>query len=505
MEKTSVTNDINLRTKIKTAAYEWILTSTSHGLPSIFRVDKIYLKVFWFICFLTSTGVCSFLVAGYLKTYFQYKFVVSTKLYNQLPTDFPAISICNLNPYYKNRSISFINKVLQKRKVTVLLTLNTLSSNDTPNKLSNLALNIIKGEATVQLTAAERASLGFYLDNMLITCSFAGVNCDTTDFFFFQTFDYGNCYTFNSGKFANGSSAPIKSISNAGPSTGLQLELFSGDPDEELFIQRRGFYVVVHNQSVTPLMENEGIHVGSGMQTNIGISRKFYLKLPYPYSSCIEDATSSSSSDSELYKAILDGLKQKSYRQKFCYKLCYQKIIVETCYCYDPRYPNPWLTFNNTNITFCAEPGMRKCLETQKLAFQMEKISSNCALDCPPECVKLTYDTSVSTAVYPVDFYLKWLKLQTVLTSKISNKTALEDQIKKSITKISFFYNDINYIQFTESASLTWDTLLGNIGGQLGLFIGISILSVVEMFEILFEIIRTIIDHKKQRVVVLFD
>ncbi len=38
-----VNNDITLRTKIKTLAYEWILTSTSHGLPSVFRVENIYL------------------------------------------------------------------------------------------------------------------------------------------------------------------------------------------------------------------------------------------------------------------------------------------------------------------------------------------------------------------------------------------------------------------------------------------------------------------------------
>jgi hypothetical protein len=191
---------------------------------------------------------------------------------------------------------------------------------------------------------------------------------------------------------------------------------------------------------------------------------------------------------------FLDTLGQKYYRQKFCYKLYYQKIIVESCYCYDPRYPNPWSTFNNTIIYACNTFIQSLCMDRQKTEFELVTISSKCALDCPSECTMLTY-----SIVYPTDFYLKWLKLDATLTSRIADKAALSDQLRKSITKINIFYNDIYYIELSESESLTWDTLLGNIGGQLGLFIGISILSVVEMFEILFEIKRTIFEHRKQR------
>lgn len=34
-----------------------------------------------------------------------------------------------------------------------------------------------------------------------------------------------------------------------------------------------------------------------------------------------------------------------------------------------------------------------------------------------------------------------------------------------------------------------WDTLLSNIGGSLGLFVGVSLISILEMFEMIIDII----------------
>jgi hypothetical protein len=480
--------------KIKDLSIEWILSSTSHGLPNIFRTNQLYLKIVWLIFFLISSIACMFLIIKYMITFYDFEVTVSTKFEHETPIDFPAVTICNLNPFYKNRSFSFINTTLRTSKLDHLLFSTTLPTGETPLSLSKTIMATLKSEAATSpsLTSQSRTELGFYIEDMLISCYYAGTVCNSSDFNFFQSYDYGNCYTFNT----NANNGGINKISSAGSGHGLELELFAGDQTEELFIYKRGFYVVVHNQSTSPIMDNEGVHVSTGAETNIGIVRTFYQKLGSPFSSCISDPTSNTSSTSELYQAILNELGEKSYRQKYCFKLCYQKEVLKTCLCYDPKYPNiP--TFGKSTISSCRTTIEVSCMTNTSTLFEANDLNTQCSNFCPAECLTVDYALSITTATYPTDNYLNWLQLQTLLTNKYTSQSPLTTQITNSLAKVNVFYNDIAYISFTESEKISTEDLLGNIGGQLGLFIGISFLSVIEVVELGLEIIRTVYLHKK--------
>jgi len=73
---------------------------------------------------------------------------------------------------------------------------------------------------------------------------------------------------------------PNKQSNEAGPVGALKLELFLGDDDyQNQFILNSGAHIVVHNQSLTPIIVSEGIDIATGFQTNIGIKRSFLSKL----------------------------------------------------------------------------------------------------------------------------------------------------------------------------------------------------------------------------------
>ena len=56
------------------------------------------------------------------------------------------------------------------------------------------------------LSESEKSGIGYPLSEMVLYCSFNGINCDMgSDFWRFYDSTYGNCYTFNSGKVSNGS------------------------------------------------------------------------------------------------------------------------------------------------------------------------------------------------------------------------------------------------------------------------------------------------------------
>ena len=74
------------------------------------------------------------------------------------------------------------------------------------------------------------------------------------------------------------------------------------------------------------------------------------------------------------------------------------------------------------------------------------------------------------------------------MSSDFGNKTVSVEQAEKSFVKARIFYESQSYTLSTESPKLDWVSLLANIGGTLGLFLGVSALSACELIEVLIEI-----------------
>ena len=50
------------------------------------------------------------------------------------------------------------------------------------------------------------------------------------------------------------------------------------------------------------------------------------------------------------------------------------------------------------------------------------------------------------------------------------------------------WYSDLSYIEISQTPKMTGFSLMNEIGGALGLFVGITFLSLLELFEFFFEI-----------------
>lgn len=58
-----------------------------------------------------------------------------------------------------------------------------------------------------------------------------------------------------------------------------------------------------------------------------------------------------------------------------------------------------------------------------------------------------------------------------------------------SVLAVKVFYSTGSYTKITEKPALELKDLIPNVGGTLGLFLGIGVLSFVEIIEILIEIL----------------
>jgi hypothetical protein len=67
------------------------------------------------------------------------------------------------------------------------------------------------------------------------------------------------------------------------------------------------------------------------------------------------------------------------------------------------------------------------------------------------------------------------------------------EEIKKHFIGMYVYYNDFKYTLISEEPETELFNFISNIGGILGLFLGISFLSFIEIFEIFFEIMFILI------------
>ncbi len=74
------------------------------------------------------------------------------------------------------------------------------------------------------------------------------------------------------------------------------------------------------------------------------------------------------------------------------------------------------------------------------------------------------------------------------------NPNNTSPSITKNCIYFNVFYEDLSTTYTTESPSLTAISLFGNIGGNLGLFIGMSILTFIELVELFINIILVLFE-----------
>jgi hypothetical protein len=461
-EKNMKKEEINLselRKELKYKFLEWCSYSTAHGIPNMSRTNSKVIFFIWLIAFLASTAYCCNTIIAVIVQYIKYGVLINMQVVDKAPIEFPAVTVCNLNPLNRNFSQYYIDRVLAKHNMTSVNNYRTMSiSPDTVKYLikSNIA-------ADSNLTITEKRKFGFEIDYMLLTCYFNDKPCYPSDFVWHYDFAYGSCYTFNSGFDQQGNPVEIKKMNEAGSDRSFKLELFLGDEwSQGIYMVQSGARVVVHNQSVTPLIDVEGQDLSTNYQTDIGITRTFLSKLEYPYSNCVKDTQSVSGFSSAYYKAMFSVLNITTYRQKNCVKLCLQDYIRKMCKCIDAGLPN---IYGNT-VLICSSMRQLDCIQNARISYSSDKEANSCE-ECPLECDSVEYVLSLSRSRYPTIYYTNYLRYQTNLVSRFpSNVIVSDNHIQKNIVLMNVFYDDLATLYVKEIPEIKADELFGTIGGN---------------------------------------
>ena len=119
------------------------------------------------------------------------------------------------------------------------------------------------------------------------------------------------------------------------------------------------------------------------------------------------------------------------------------------------------------------------CSTNIEKQFRANTIDSECRALCPLECSSVKYDLTVSTLSYPSVNTYNFYK------DKLGNESY--EEVKSKSIELNVYYSELGYTLITQTTKTSVIDLLSSIGGTLGLYIGISLLSFVEIVEALIE------------------
>ena len=254
--------------------------------------------------------------------------------------------------------------------------------------------------------------------------------------------------------------------------------------------------MLVHNQSTQPFTLSTGINVQTGLETYVGVSRLFSTKLSSPYSNCISDLNSNNIISQKLF-GYMKSLNVSYYDETFCLKICDQDKLIDKCGCCDITTPSI------RGAVYCANNTQIDCLNKFYInATNSSDLIAQCQLACPPQCFNIDYNLVSSTAHFPTYKYVKILQSDNS-TAKFFPQNVSDSDILDfaygGLLKLIVNYDENYYTTIVENPSSTVNDLFGNLGGQFGLFIGLSILSFMEIIDLFIAIFIILFDHRKNR------
>jgi hypothetical protein len=234
----------------------------------------------------------------------------------------------------------------------------------------------------------------------------------------------------------------------------------------------------------------DGMRVEAGSQTLLGIGREFKSSLPQPYSQC----QTSMNNPSELYDKISKS--SYTYTQEFCVRQCLQRLAIKTCNCSISALASVF------TATSCTTTKQNQCvfLDAYSNIFSKNNyVVETCLPECPLECDSTRFTYTYSANALLGDGYSDYINSNGFLSSDFDSRPVTVTQAAQSVTGVRVFYESLAYTTYDESPQWTLVSLLASLGGNWGLYLGVSLFSLCEIGTTFFELYFLLMKKKKQQ------
>jgi len=479
--------DENQEKDIQAKWKDFYSTTTLHGFHYIFDQTGIR-KLGWLIAVLASGFLAFYLLQGIFTDYAKLKTVaISREVYAKGSMNFPTFSICPFNAVtlkdFSNESK--YNKFWQFFE--------QYNSNFTDKEAMTELMTELLDETntTSVLEFIERFEINLhqmmYNDVVKATkfrpCRFGKKTCNETEFrkiFPFPYDDFGMCHQFNMFQ----PDEEVRKI-EVGDGMGMTLNIFT----DEMAIENRpyhGLAVFIHPYgSPLSVASASYVPISPGTINMVFVEAEEKHLLPPPY-------------DSRCGKRPFDYIDSRfPYTQAMCQLDCHAKYLFEESECLGLEY----LYYVDKKL-LCVNASQ---FVNNKAAINQlveKEIPKKCLHTCPVECDTLKYTISTSQTKIGTK---KTFDNIMMLPNWTRNYEETKDYVSSNIISLKVAFLD----QFTTEQDLvptvTWVSMIGSVGGTLGLCLGCSLLTVGEFLYFGFRVvlskfrIRKSKQHMKER------
>ena len=473
---------------VKCIIRETLYNSLAQAIIKIIQTPHIFLKLVLITCVLSSSGLAAYMVIQSILSYLAYDVTTTSRTIHEMSPLFPKITVCNLSPFTTGFALNFLKQINAQSGSQV----NLFDANQTRTlnyatlrRIMTNILNIAVGQMNSrQFNDSDRKLLAHNFDDILISCIFNGQSCNSSDFLWSYDSYYGNCYVFNSGFDSGGNEMALKTATSAGWFYGLQLELYANYNQSLSLVNSlargAGILLRIENSSYLTEQANNGVPISTGARTSVIVDREFKYTLPNPYSSCEVDSTSPKVIDSDLYNLIAQS--QYEYSQQMCFGQCLQRETAKRCNC-----SFAYVLSMFTQVNTCVTQEQINCSTSFFLNGFSKILQSTCVPLCPLECNATLYKTRLRMSQLKGDLFATYINQNANLSADFLRQVDA-DMASKSVVAVNVFYDSLSYGLSVENAKMDVVSLLASIGGNLGLFLGLSSFSIYEIVQVVIEI-----------------
>ena len=334
---------------------------------------------------------------------------------------FPAVTLCSISLLNTSRLTSAGENVTND--LIRLFDHATPSGSQTCKAIARqIATDVQRDPSWGQLTTDARNPAS----SIITSCTFGGKPCSpTADFEPISTVG-GVCYTFNA-------SLPV---SGTGVRRGLRLQLKRDDQTFSLN-NDQGYRVIIHNPNEPPRPSAEGIAIAQDSTVYIGMTEvRTVDDTQYSTLRCRDD--------SEGYSGNLTFPHSPPfpYSRSICETDCFFNHVAEQCGCVEHLFYSTPGKFNTTRD--CKLEDL--CCEVQ----EFDAVNEMC--NCVPQCSFVDRALTVSSSTHD-----------------------------SSASAVNIYFESLVVETRTTTDSYTPFSLISDIGGNSGLFLGFTLLTMAEL------------------------
>ncbi|XP_054755590.2 acid-sensing ion channel 2-like [Lytechinus pictus] len=391
-------------------------------------------RLFWILLIMAGFGLTCYQIVDRITYFLKYptNINVAFDFEDQLPL--PAIAICNINPYRRDliEGTPFGNMV-------------------THYVWDKTTFDVTPYEATLNGTNMTQLLLDLKhpLNDTVLQVKLGHEQLPISSFSTRFT-TYGICYTFNSGE----DGQPPIYVKASGPTFGLSVILHT--KQEWYYLEERdrfsaGFHVILYDRGTEPV-EDLGFSIKPGTGTQVALNIKEINNLAHPHGEC---------EDKELVNYDYYALPE-------CYNECMSDYIVSRCGCKPAALPGDAPDCDPIQYFGCGASSYGQFLEQR-----------SGACDCPTPCFQRTYDREMSYSSFPSNY---WANL--LATTFFADQNVTGEYFTQNIAHFNVFFKDLTIQNVDQIKAYEFFSLMCDIGGSLGLWLGGSILTIFEFFDL---------------------